>query len=235
MKSLGFALYVGGGLLGVAFLIWAATGFYASQLPVLAGLGAAAASLVYLGSRLHRDPDPNKAVSWSRVAATGSSSTSPARATGPGSAPIATAAVLSGPPSSARASDPLTPLDELGELADQSPEVRHLIAANPAAYPDLLDWLALRGDPAINAALAARGHHGTANRLPSESSELRATAVDPQTPQVVLAELAYRHPKLRHEIAANPSAYAGLRKWITAAGSTPATPLAAEEDRARNS
>jgi len=31
------------------------------------------------------------------------------------------------------------------------------VAANPSTYPDLLTWLGQLGDPAINAAIAARG------------------------------------------------------------------------------
>ena len=43
-------------------------------------------------------------------------------------------------------------------------------------------------------------------------------AADPETPQAVLADLAYRHPELRAVIAANPNAYGGLRAWIAEAG-----------------
>jgi len=42
----------------------------------------------------------------------------------------------------ARASDPATPPSELAELAQQRPELRAAIAANPAAYPALREWIA---------------------------------------------------------------------------------------------
>jgi hypothetical protein len=44
----------------------------------------------------------------------------------------------------------------LYELAQHKVELRRYIAANPSTYPDLLAWLGTLGDPAIDAALAAR-------------------------------------------------------------------------------
>lgn len=116
-----------------------------------------------------------------------------------------------------QASDPGTPLEVLADLAYQHPELRANIAANPSAYPDLLDWLAQLGDPEVNAAIAGRGLKSDENR-----------AADPDTPPEVLAELAYLHPSLRQTIADNPSAYQGLRDWIAEAGDTSATVVVAE-------
>ena len=44
-----------------------------------------------------------------------------------------------------RASDPATPPSELAELAERHPELRAAIAANPAAYPGLREWIAQNG------------------------------------------------------------------------------------------
>ena len=57
----------------------------------------------------------------------------------------------------AQAADPSTPAAVLGEIATHRPDLRPAIAANPTAYPELLDWLRAFGDPAVDAALAARG------------------------------------------------------------------------------
>lgn len=57
----------------------------------------------------------------------------------------------------AQAADPSTPAALLGEIATHRPDLRPAVAANPTAYPELLDWLRSFGDPAVDAALAARG------------------------------------------------------------------------------
>lgn len=56
----------------------------------------------------------------------------------------------------ARAAAPATTGAELQQLARFHPELRPVIAANPATYDALLEWLAGLGDPEIDAALAAR-------------------------------------------------------------------------------
>lgn len=114
-----------------------------------------------------------------------------------------------------QAADPTSPLASLAEIAHKHPELRATIAANPSTYPDLLDWLAKLDDSEINAAIAGRGRKSDEDQ-----------AGDPDTPPEDLAELAYQHPSLRKAIAANPSAYQGLRDWIKEAGDTPATVVA---------
>ena len=64
MKPAGIALFVLGAVLAGAGLLWARVGFYASQAPVLFLLLGAGAVLVFVGARMHRDKDPNKAVAW---------------------------------------------------------------------------------------------------------------------------------------------------------------------------
>ncbi|WP_448058845.1 variant leucine-rich repeat-containing protein [Cellulomonas hominis] len=55
-----------------------------------------------------------------------------------------------------RAADPTTPGEVLADLAYERPDLRPVVAANPAAYPGLLTWLAALGDPQVEAALAWR-------------------------------------------------------------------------------
>ncbi|NEG96755.1 hypothetical protein GFD17_08315 [Bifidobacterium sp. SMB2] len=57
----------------------------------------------------------------------------------------------------AQALDPNTDLMTIAQIAQYAPELRVYIAQNPSTYPELLNWLASLGDPAINAALAQRG------------------------------------------------------------------------------
>lgn len=55
-----------------------------------------------------------------------------------------------------RALAPDTNANELFEISAQHPEVYAEVAANPNAYPDLLDWLENVGDDRIKAVVAAR-------------------------------------------------------------------------------
>lgn len=75
----------------------------------------------------------------------------------------------------AAAANPRTDLTELARLAHEHPDLRPVVASNPSAYEGLLEWLGAIGDPAVNAALAARsaapgvaasGWHEPARDLP---------------------------------------------------------------------
>lgn len=55
-----------------------------------------------------------------------------------------------------RAADPTSGWETLQQIVADHPELRAEVAANPAAYPELLDWLAELGDADVDAALAAR-------------------------------------------------------------------------------
>ena len=59
--------------------------------------------------------------------------------------------------SAAQASDPATPGQVLADIAALRPDLRAAVAANPSAYPGLLEWLGSLGEPAVDAAIAARG------------------------------------------------------------------------------
>ena len=52
------------------------------------------------------------------------------------------------------ASSPATPAAELARIAASRPDLHPALAANPATYPDLVDWLRTSPDPAVQAALA---------------------------------------------------------------------------------
>ena len=69
------------------------------------------------------------------------------------------------------ASSPATPAAELARIAASRPDLHPALAANPATYPDLVDWLRTSPDPAVQAALA---RHTTASVQPTP-----AQAADP--------------------------------------------------------
>ena len=54
------------------------------------------------------------------------------------------------------ASSPTTPAAELARIAAARPDLHPALAANPATYPDLVDWLRTSPDPAVQDALAQR-------------------------------------------------------------------------------
>jgi len=56
----------------------------------------------------------------------------------------------------AQASDPSTAPQLLADIAYRRPDLRAAVAANPAAYPGLVEWLASLKDPQVDAALAGR-------------------------------------------------------------------------------
>lgn len=54
------------------------------------------------------------------------------------------------------AASPTTPAAELARIAASRPDLHPALAANPATYPDLVDWLRTSPDPAVQTALAQR-------------------------------------------------------------------------------
>jgi hypothetical protein len=64
----------------------------------------------------------------------------------------------------AEAEDPGTTGLRLQELATDEPKARPAVAANPAAGPELLKWLAALDDPAVNEALRRRKQAQQAER-----------------------------------------------------------------------
>ncbi len=84
--------------------------------------------------------------------------------------------------SAAQAADPSTPASVLAQIAYERPELRPAVAANPAAYPELLTWLASFNDPQVSAALSARssGPQIPQRGAPSQSQVPQAN--QPQAP-----------------------------------------------------
>lgn len=79
-----------------------------------------------------------------------------------------------------QAASGLTPGSVLAQIAAERPDLRPYLAVNPAAYPELLQWLARLGDPEVDAALAYR------------AAQARA-AVKPPVPPVAMGGLAQPH------------------------------------------
>ena len=97
--------------------------------------------------------------------------TAPAGATAVTAVTAVTPAVPSVPPppvppvpparfTAAQAVDPGTDAAVLAQIAQDAPTLRPYVAANPATYPALLEWLGRLGDPEVDAALRARPPRG---------------------------------------------------------------------------
>lgn len=78
------------------------------------------------------------------------------------------------------AQDPATTAGRLAELAQADRATWPAIVFHPQAYDGLLQWLGERGDPAVEAALAARASHVATQQAPA------APASDQHEPTVVI-------------------------------------------------
>ncbi len=83
--------------------------------------------------------------------------TPPAPPVTPPAPPVAPPAPVAVHARAAEAANPGTSAQELFDIASNVPELRAAVASNPSTYPDLLTWLGQLGDPAVDAALKARG------------------------------------------------------------------------------
>ncbi|MDR0285639.1 MAG: hypothetical protein LBI33_12260 [Propionibacteriaceae bacterium] len=87
--------------------------------------------------------------------------------------------------------EPATPAAVIADIATQYPGLRAAVAAHPAAYPGLLEWLDAVGDPAVKAAVAAR-RGGPAPAVPAAPV---APVVQPAVPaQAYPSAPAYETP-----------------------------------------
>ena len=81
------------------------------------------------------------------------------------------------------ASSPTTPAAELARIAASRPDLHPALAANPATYPDLVDWLRTSPDPAVQAALARRttppAQPEPAQAEPAQAAQAQAQAEAP--------------------------------------------------------
>ena len=109
------------------------------------------------------------------------------------------------------ASSPSTPAAELARIAAARPDLHPALAANPATYPDLVDWLRTSPDPAVQAALAQRT---TAQPEPTETTPAQAEALT-RTADATANPSTSTAPAL----AAKTKRRAGLTRSTASAGS----------------
>lgn len=108
----------------------------------------------------------------------------------------------------AMAANPSTPPQTLADIAAQRPDLRAAVAGNPSTYQGLLDWLKGLGDPAVDAAIAARAAAPVAPAAPSYPAPGDPTAAYPaQAPHGAPAQAPYGAPAAAY--GAPASAYAG--------------------------
>ena len=116
----------------------------------------------------------------------------------------------------ARAASPATSQADLYQLVSNYPQLRPVVAANPNAYPQLLEWLANLKDPQINAGLArsplplARqllAKHNPqflaqleAQNEPAASATSTASAQDAAPTQVAAGPLVNDHAPTRRSV-----------------------------------
>lgn len=107
-----------------------------------------------------------------------------------------------------QAADPRTPGETLARIAYERPDLRATIAANPAAYPELLTWLGAFNDPQVNAAIAARTSAPAAGAAPVQPGGGQGWGSNAQQP----AAQAWSAPQPQPGAAAwqgQPGAFAG--------------------------
>lgn len=94
----------------------------------------------------------------------------------------------------AEASNPATPQARLAELAQSHPELQAAIAANPACYPGLLDWIDSVGDAGAKQAVAA-ARAGTAAPVASVAANPFAQPAPASSSPFAAAAPVARAPK----------------------------------------
>ncbi|GAA3217770.1 thioredoxin domain-containing protein [Oerskovia jenensis] len=97
--------------------------------------------------------------------------------------------------------DPAAPPAVLAQVAAEHPDLRPRVAVHPGAYPDLLSWLAGWGDPAVDAALAARGQEEA--DTPRFASPYAPRAV---TGPAEVGQQSAPYPAAAHPAAPSPGA-----------------------------
>lgn len=86
-----------------------------------------------------------------------------------------------------QAADPAAGWQTLQTIVADHPELRPTVAANPAAYPELLEWLSELGDAEVDAALAARGWSADPAARATEALDVRPVRGDGAEAEVVRA------------------------------------------------
>ena len=146
MRGAAWFFVVIGAILCIWLYIWGRTGFYESQSGAMAVLGLAGLGCLIVSVILF-----NRVRAAARLTqAEGMVFVRPT-AVAPSEAPA-----VAIDPLRAAAANPATPLATLADLAYNHPQLRALVAANPSAYPGLIDWLRQFDDDDIGRAIAAR-------------------------------------------------------------------------------
>ena len=78
--------------------------------------------------------------------------------------------------------NPMTPAAVIADIAYQYPQMQADVAAHPAAYPGLLDWLDSVGDLGVKAAVSARRAADEAKNPPWDSGHAEPTVIKPLVP-----------------------------------------------------
>lgn len=120
------------------------------------------------------------------------------------------------PELTARAADPSTSQAELHQLCASRPELRPIIAENPNAYPQLLEWMGNLNDPDVDAALARRAEAGPTRPQSVDGAESARTPPEPteefgavQQPRSEPAHTAQEPPSdFDHQVYRAPAAAA---------------------------
>lgn len=113
----------------------------------------------------------------------------------------------------AQASDPSTPPEALAQIAYERPDLRAAIAANPAAYPELLTWLRGFNDLQVNAAIAARGTYQAPSSAPNIAPDAPVAAPEAPVafgaPQVYAGQAPQMPAGQGNPYANQPSGFSG--------------------------
>lgn len=115
----------------------------------------------------------------------------------------------------------------LAKIAYENPDFGANVAANPRAYPGLKRWLAEFGDDRAKQTLSSMGFSGesadanqqsqTSYTQPVATNSYGFTveqALDPNTDQTTIAQIAQYAPELRPCLARNPNTYPELLDWL---------------------
>lgn len=167
MKQLGIGLAIVGFILSFWGFAWGRSGYYLSETPALFGVIITGVALLGVGALLLKNASktapsraklPPPAIMGPFADKNGTSSTMSLTAAVDVAAQPTTEAPPTPEPDARRleARDPNTAMAVLADLAYEHPELRSTVAANPSAYPGLIDWLSQFNEPAIQSAIQRR-------------------------------------------------------------------------------
>lgn len=148
-------------LIGIVALVLANKFASITGFDLTVHIGLPLASIMLLGLSMRGDSTPDGAPATAAAAPAATPEPTPA-APAPETQPAppapkkASKAKVAQHPRAAEAANPETSAHALHEIATTIPELRPAVAANPSAYPELLEWMGQLHEPAVDKALAAR-------------------------------------------------------------------------------